>query len=44
LPSLVVDNLKTHKKEQAETRLKPGPAYENNDLVPRVAIQNNDED
>ncbi len=33
LPSFVVDILKTHKKEQAETRLKFGPAYENNDLV-----------
>ena len=33
LPSFVVDILKAHKKEQAETRLKLGPAYENNDLV-----------
>ena len=33
LPSFVVDILKAHKKEQAETRLRLGPAYENNDLV-----------
>ena len=33
LPSFVVDILKAHKKEQAETRLKLGSAYQNNDLV-----------
>ena len=37
LPSFVVEILQAHKREQAEMRLKLGPAYENNNLVfPRL--------
>ena len=33
LPKFAVDALETHRKEQAEQRLKLGPAYESQDLV-----------
>ena len=33
VPSLVVEALRAHKREQAQVRLRLGPAFQNNDLV-----------